>query len=159
MRLSTSLSLLCLFALPAAADPADRPVGLGVGVGVATGPNLQVMTTEHTHIDVGVGYQLDDHLRVQTDYGWRLASLASSRSINLPLYLGIGGFVSDHPGVTDGGLRMPLGLQADFTRAPLEVFGELAPELIVIQMNDHVMAGPPASALALTGLMGVRAAF
>lgn len=155
-----SLVLSSVLAVPAAADPADKNVGIGLGVGIATGPNLQLVTSMHTHVDVGLGYQLDDRLRVQSDFAWRLVSLASASWIDVPLYLGVGGFVSDHRfGPTDSGLRMPLGVQADFARAPIEVFGEVAPELTLFQVADTNMAVAPPDALAVTGLMGVRAAF
>jgi hypothetical protein len=155
-----SIPLLCAMALPVAADPADKAVGLGLGVGIATGPNLQLMTSERTHVDVGVGFEMDDRLRVQSDYAWRLASIASSASVHVPLYLGVGAFLSDHRyGATDGGVRMPIGLQADFSHAPIQVFGELSPELVVVQVVDNNMAPPPPDTLAVTGLMGVRAAF
>jgi hypothetical protein len=112
-------------------------------------------------LDIGFGYQLDNRLRIQTDYAWRLIDLSASRSVALPLYLGVGGFLTDRrSGFADGGVRMPIGLQADFARAPLQVFGELSPELVVVQVSDRTMAPPPASStLALSGLMGVRAAF
>src|SRR5262249_21054916 len=110
-------------------------------------------------LDIGLGTQLDDHLRLQTDFAWRLIDLSASHSIALPLYLGVGGFWSDHSGVSsDGGLRMPLRLQADFARAPIQVFGEVAPELVVLQVSDRTMSPAPGT-LAMTGLVGVRAGF
>src|SRR5262249_36611248 len=128
--------------------------------GIATGPNLQVLTSHSTHADVGMGWQFDDRLRVQSDFAWRLASLVSARSVHIPLYLGVGGFLSDHRiRATDGGVRMPLGVQADFAAAPIQVFGEVAPELTLVQVVDNNMSPPPPDSLALTGLMGVRAAF
>ena len=158
--ISITLSVLCTLALTAAADPADKGIGLGLGVGIVTGPNLQVLTSSTTHVDVGVGLQFDDQLRVQADHAWRLASLASSRSVHVTLYLGVGGFVTDHRrGATDGGVRMPLGVQADFARAPIQLFGELSPELVLVEMVDRTMQLPPPAPLALTGLVGARAAF
>jgi hypothetical protein len=50
---------------------------------------------------------------------------------------------------------MPLGIQADFRRAPLQVFGEVAPELALVRVVDGAMEPPPE--LALTGRVGVRA--
>jgi hypothetical protein len=158
------LSIVTLFAVatPAVANPsAEKSVGLGVGVGIATGPNLQLASSRAGQLDIGFGYQIDDRLRVQTDYAWRLIDLSGAHSVALPLYLGVGGFLTDHRwGYNDAGLRMPIGLQADFARAPIQVFGEVSPELVLVQIYDRNMEPPPAAGtLALTGLMGVRAAF
>jgi hypothetical protein len=142
----------------AQADATDKRVGVGLGVGVATGPNLQVKTSPATHVDVGVGLQFDEDLRVQADHAWRLADLSESASVSVPLYLGVGGFLGEHGSrASAGGVRMPVGLQADFAGAPIQVFGELSPELAFV-IDDDDMAPPP-DTLALTGLMGVRAAF
>jgi hypothetical protein len=157
MRFTTIALAICVLASPAFADD-DKRVGLGLGVGVATGPNLQLMTSYSSHVDIGVGLALDDRLRVQADHAWRLANFSSNRSISVPLYLGVGGFVTDrNNGVSDAGVRMPLGVQADFARAPLQVFGEFATELAFVRFTDNQMVGP--DRVALTGLMGVRAAF
>ena len=156
-----SIFTLSAFASVALADPAEKTVGVGLGVGIATGPNVQLASAHAGQLDIGFGYQLDDRFRVQTDYAWRLVDFSASRAVALPLYLGVGGFLTDHRwGYNDGGVRMPFGLQADFARAPIQVFGELAPELVLVQLYDRNMAPPPAGGtLALTGLMGVRAGF
>jgi hypothetical protein len=148
----TTTTILALVTATAAAEPAHT--GIGVGVGVATGPNLQVLTSDTTHLDVGVGLQFDERLRVQADHAWRLVDLANARSVGVPLYLGIGGFVTDRRWGVSTGLRMPVGVQADFVRAPIQLFGEIAPELALVV--DSYMEPPPE--LALTGLIGVRAA-
>jgi len=157
MRFSTVVLATSLLASPAFADD-DKRVGLGIGVGVATGPNLQLMTSYRSQVDIGVGVTFSDRLRVQADHAWRLANFSSSRSVSVPLYLGVGGFLTDRDsGASDAGIRVPLGVQADFARAPLQVFGELATELAFVRFNDDRMVGP--DRLSLTGLMGVRAAF
>src|SRR5215470_290756 len=160
MRLKLlSMVAISIFASPAFADPsAEKSVGIGLGVGIATGPNLQLATSHATQLDLGFGYELDDTLRVQADYAWRLVDLSASRGVALPLYLGVGGFLSDRrSGDGDGGLRMPIGLQADFARAPIQLFGEVAPELVVVQTTNRTMDA--SAVLGLTGLMGVRAGF
>jgi len=152
-----SIIALSFVATAAVADPAaEKSIGIGLGVGVATGPNLQVATTRDTQLDLGFGYELDSRLRLQADYAWRFVDLSSSRAVALPIYLGVGGFVTDYrAGYADGGLRMPLGLQADFARAPIQLFGEVAPELVLVQSYDRM----DVPVLGLSGLAGVRAAF
>ena len=161
MRTMIPISLVMMFASVALADPAaEKSVGVGLGVGIATGPNVQLATSHWGQLDIGFGAQLDDRVRFQTDYAWRLIDLSASHSLALPLYLGVGGYVTDRrAGYNDGGLRMPLGLQADFARAPVQIFGELAPELLLVRTSDPNMTPPAPGTMALTGLMGVRAGF
>jgi hypothetical protein len=158
-RIFISIVPLLAFASLAAADPAaEKSVGVGLGVGIATGPNVQLASWHATQLDLGFGWQLDNRLRFQSDYAWRLLDFSSSRAVAVPLYLGVGGFLNELPASnSDGGVRMPIGVQADFARAPIQVFGELAPEVVLIQSDDRRMM-PPHS-LAVTGLMGVRAGF
>src|SRR5262245_33732274 len=138
MRSLNIVTTLVTFALcgTAFADPADKRVGIGLGVGVATGPNVQVMTSNVTHLDLGMGLYYNDHIRLQADHDWRFVNLASRRSVSVPIYMGFGAFATDHAWGQDGGLRAPLGIQADFARAPIQLFGELAPELAVVQVVD-----------------------
>jgi hypothetical protein len=161
MRFVCALTMLA-FASPAIADPsAEKSVGIGLGFGVVTGPNVQLAASHVGQLDIGLGYEPDDSLRLQTDYAWRVVDLSASRAVALPLYVGVGGFYSDHrTGDTDAGLRMPIGLQADFARAPIQVFGEVAPELVLVDFVDRTMpVAPAAGTLGVSGLMGVRAAF
>ena len=161
MRTSIMIAtaLLASPALAHARPATDSSVGLGLGVGIATGPNLQVMTSSRSHVDVGLGVELGDRLRLQADHDWRLVDLAAATSVRVPLYLGVGGFLSGwDTGDSETGVRMPIGVQADFARAPLQVFGEVAPELVLLQVVDATT--PPAEdVVALTGLMGVRVTF
>jgi hypothetical protein len=155
------LSLLVLSSYAAADPAAEKSVGVGVGVGVATGPNVQLASqasSRGTQLDIGFGYELNQRMRFQTDYAWRLHDFSASPAVAVPLYLGVGGFLNELPSSNaDGGVRMPVGVQADFARAPIQVFGELAPELVLVQSFDRRMA--PADVVGMTGLLGVRAAF
>ena len=162
MRFTCSILMLLVLASSAFADPsAEKSVGVGLGVGTANGPNVQLAFSHASQLDIGLGYQFDNSLRFQTDYAWRLVDFSQSPSVALPLYLGIGGFVTDYTsGANDAGVRMPVGLQADFARAPIQVFGEVAPELVLLQNYDRTMPPPPTpGTLGVSGLMGVRAAF
>jgi hypothetical protein len=136
-------------------------VGIGFGVGVATGPNLQLKTSWSSHLDLGLGVDFDDRTRVQLDHAWRLVDIARrSPSVAVPFYLGVGGFLTDRRyGYADAGVRVPVGAQMDFARAPLQIFGELAPEVVLARMYDPSMPPPPRDPFAVTGLMGVRAGF
>jgi hypothetical protein len=162
IRSTFALLVIVLASASAEADPSvEKNVGIGVGVGVATGPNLQLKTSWLSHLDLGIGTDFDDHMRVQLDHAWRLIDIARrSSSVAVPFYVGIGGFVTDRRyGYADAGLRVPVGAQIDFARAPLEIFGELAPEIVVARAYDPSMPPPPPDPFAVTGLMGVRAGF
>jgi hypothetical protein len=161
MRTPTILiaALVAAPSLAHATPSTESRVGLGLGVGIATGPNLQVMTSSTTHLDVGFGVELGDRLRLQADHDWRLVDLSGADTVRVPMYVGVGGFFSGwDTGNTESGVRMPLGVQADFARAPIQLFGELSPEVVLLQVVDANTA-PAEEVVALTGLMGVRATF
>jgi len=164
MRTLSFLTITCmaLASSSAKADPSvEKNFGIGLGVGVATGLNVQAKTSWMSHLDLGIGADFSDRTRAQLDHDWRLIDLARhSMSAAVPLYVGVGGFVTDRrSGYGDAGVRVPFGVQADFARAPLQLFGELAPELVLAQMYDPSMPPPPRDPFSVTGLVGVRAGF
>ena len=157
-----AMMVMALGTTSAKADPSvEKNVGIGLGVGVATGLNVQLRTSWWSHLNVGLGDDFEDRLRVQVDNDWRLFDIARrSMQIAVPVYVGIGGFLTDRRyGYADAGLRVPVGVQADFAHAPLQVFGEVSPEVVLATMYDPGMPPPPRDPFSVTGLVGVRAGF
>lgn len=162
--LPISLAVLAVTSRPVRAEPApEKDVGIGLAVGVATGPNVEVRTSPWTHVAIGVGMTGRDanDLRLQLDHAWRLnGNVEPARSVAVPVYIGLGAFMIDRKwGPTDLGVRMPIGMQVEFARAPLQLFGEVAPELLAVRFQDDWMQPPSRELLNVTGLLGVRAAF
>ena len=133
----------------------DRDVGIGLSVGEPTGLSAQFdVDRARSAINLAAGLDYAEHRHVHVDYLFYPAVIGLNRSVAMPLYIGLGGFVKDHPDDfgPHGGARMPLGLELDF-RAPIQVFGELTPSLTLVETDDQM----PHRGLILTGAVGVRA--
>jgi len=127
---------LVLAAVLAAASPAhaDRgPLGIGIIAGEPTGLTGEYRLSDRTAIDMALGFDLfaDRDLYVHADFLFILPDLLGGGSVGLSPYLGPGAFlVAVHDVVL--GARVPFGLSLDFTKAPLQIFIELAPRLEII---------------------------
>lgn len=127
---------LVLAAVLAAASPAhaDRgPFGIGIIAGEPTGATGEYRLSGRTAIDAAVGFDVfaGNDLYVHADFLFILPDLLGGGSVGLSPYLGPGGFL-----VAAGdlvlGARVPFGLSLDFTKAPLQIFIELAPRLELV---------------------------
>jgi hypothetical protein len=119
---------------------ANKTFGLGLEVGEPTGLNGKYFLSESGALDFGVGwiyghYYYDDGVHLYADYLWHPTSLASSPSLELPLYIGVGVRYwdfeyCDRDFCYDGsaiGIRVPIGIAFDFNNAPLDIFLQLVP--------------------------------
>lgn len=154
LSLTAAIGIVALPAL-ASADPdtttyayADRDVAIGIAVGSTSGLSINWGYGDSA-LALTAGVDYDDHTDVHLDY---LRNIAYLRP-NFPLYLGVGGFVKDHPMDTSvhAGVRMPLGVRFDF-RQPVQLFAEVAPSLVVFDRDGHRREG-------IAGALGVRARF
>ena len=120
---------------------AIKTFGLGLELGEPTGLNGKVFVSKAGAIDFGVGwiyshYYYGDGLHVYADYLWHPASLASTSTFELPLYIGAGlrfwdfhycdQRICDYGG-TAIGLRLPVGIAFDFNNVPLDLFFQVVP--------------------------------
>ncbi len=148
MKIIQALLLLVTLsvAMPAEAAPPSNPSrwALGFMVGEPTGLTLKKWLGGPNAFDVGVG--TGPGLRLHADYLFGLARLARESSMNLDLYVGVGGVVGVNRGYCGwihgdrfchrgddafGGVRVPFGLDFVFKSAPLELGLEIAPGIWV----------------------------
>jgi hypothetical protein len=123
---------------------ANKTFGLGLEVGEPTGLNGKYFLSGSGAIDFGVGwiyrhYYYDDGLHLYLDYLWHPTTLASSPTLELPFYIGVGLRYWDfeycdepEPYCYDGsaiGIRVPFGLSLDFNSAPVDIFIQVIPVL------------------------------
>lgn len=115
--------------------------GLGLELGEPTGLNGKWFLGANHALDFGVGdlyhnfYVDGDGLHVYLDYLWHPVQLASTADFKLPFYVGVGGrlwfFNYRCPGGCDGatlfGVRVPLGIDFDLNKVPLDIFAEFVP--------------------------------
>jgi hypothetical protein len=166
---SSLLSLAGAFALVAfgsgtasAHQGAGGPVGLGVGFGTPTGFSLEIDATRNTPHDssfeLALGFDVLENAGtyVHAVYKLNLFQIAHGNTVNVPLYVGIGGYLFDYNNqIDDGinvGLRAPLGINFDFVRAPVQVFVEVALGLELLHRGDNV----PYRDLWVGGYGGIR---
>ena len=146
MRLPLAL-ILFLATLPAQAEPVSHPKGWGLGLmlGWPTGITAKQWLGGANAWDIGFG--VGPGIRLHADYLWGLAQvLPKNAEATLDLYLGVGPALSiargwcSYPyspgygcggGSVLGGVRVPLGFDVRFKKAPVALGLELAPGLLV----------------------------
>jgi len=146
-----------------------KKFGLGLELGEPDGLNGKVFVNPTGAIDFGLGYIYDhyyygDGFHIYGDYLWHPAVLASSPSLDLPFYVGVGlrlwdfhycvGNVCDYGGSAVG-IRVPFGLSFDFKNAPLDIFVQLIPVLDFLG-GDYYMRNGDRAHFGLDGSVGLR---
>jgi hypothetical protein len=145
-----NLSILMLMvavvvmALVAAVRPARAEVGIGIFVGQPTGLDLKLDLQRKTALDIVAGWKgFEDRNHDGYAHLTFLVNLGNARgsSIVVPFRLGIGGAVWDRGG--DFGddinvaVRAPFEVGIRFRRTPLEIYGEVALVLVLLDENDN----------------------
>lgn len=117
-------------------------VGLGVIFGEPTGLSAKLWTSERTAVDGAVAWSFAGNgwLHVHTDFLIHNYDLIDVSQGALPVYFGLGGFVTF---ASDLGLgaRVPFGLAYQFEDAPLDIFVEVVPGLSLFPGIGFYMSG------------------
>jgi hypothetical protein len=127
------------------ARPARAEVGVGLFVGQPTGLDVKLDLQRKTALDFVIGWNDFDDDRGRDGYAHLtfLVNLANvrGRSVLVPFRLGVGGAVFDDN--RDFGddiniaVRAPFEVGIRFRRTPLEIYGELALVVVLIDENDN----------------------
>jgi hypothetical protein len=161
-----ALSLLLTFAASNAAHATQvghgRDFGLGVTLGAPSGLSLEFfLNPKHAiNVAVGSGFYGGHALQVHVDYQWYVAKLTQTSAFELPLYIGLGGRFNfwysesdhhywggdKHNGRIGAGLRVPIGIDFQLNKVPLDIFVEVVPGLGVF----------PGVGVFVDGAVGVR---
>lgn len=116
---------------------AEGQFGLGVIVGDPTGASGKYVLSPDNAIDgaVGLGLIGGSHLSVHADLLWQF-ELERWPALSADLYLGLGPKLASKAKRGKGGVRFgargPLGVSLCFTRAPFDVFAEVAAGLWLV---------------------------
>ena len=140
--LTAAVAVLAVgWALPAAAqdieieieEEREDMVELGVTAGWPTGFSGKYWLNNRDAVQGGLAWNpTAEGLAITGDYLLHTRSLATEGAVELPVYAGIGGRVTQY---TDGddvlvvGPRVPIGVQALLTELPVSIFAEVAPTL------------------------------
>jgi hypothetical protein len=118
---------------------------IGVFVGEPTGLDIKLGLQNRGALDFVIGATSLRDGRVSYGHITYLYTLAVARgqSVNVPLRLGIGGWVA---GITEDGeafgARVPFEIALKFRRTPLEIYGEISFVLqLVHDVNDDIDGG------------------
>jgi hypothetical protein len=153
------ISLVTLAFALATPRRAHADVGLGVFIGDPTGLDLKLDLSRNTALDFVLGWHTwwwRDERRWWGDragyaHAAYLVTLfaGQGRSIVVPLRLGIGGAIYGDSDDLNVGVRVPFEVGIRFRRAPIELYGEIAPMLTFLDDGFH-------GHLDLQGGIGVR---
>lgn len=143
--------LACLAAATLSAQPGGAAgggnFGLGVVLGEPTGISGKLWLGGTSAVDGVLAWSFAQNpaVSVQADYLFHFFDLIAVPKGRLPLYVGVGAAVSisDNP---DVGVRIPGGVTYLFDTAPLDVFLEIAPILLLF----------PATTFDFSGGAGIR---
>ena len=134
----------------------DRGVGVGLTVGEPTGLSLKGWLTERAALAGAAAWSFDSNtsFHLHCDYLIHEYGFLDVGSGRLPVYYGIGARVKfdDHRHRrrrTRTGVRIPVGLNYHFERAPVDLFLEVAPTVDVA----------PKTGFGLNGAIGTRLFF
>jgi hypothetical protein len=129
--------------LAAAARPARADIGVGLFVGQPTGLDVKLGLQRKTALDIVVGWDDFDDDRSGYAHFTFLVNLANARgsSVLIPFRLGVGGAIMEDGGDfgddINVGVRAPFEIGIRFRRTPLEVYGEVALVLVLIDENNN----------------------
>ncbi|MEW6050597.1 MAG: hypothetical protein AB1644_05990 [Candidatus Zixiibacteriota bacterium] len=130
---------VALLAIPVLsfAQPRDKGFGMGAVMGEPTAINGKVWTGYSTAVDFALAWSQDNDRDFNThvDYLFHDYGVFNVTRGKLPLYYGVGGRVKDASDARVG-LRVPVGLNYLFVRAPLDAFIEVAPVLDVVPETE-----------------------
>jgi hypothetical protein len=137
--------VLVVAALLTTARPARAEVGIGLIVGQPTGLDVKLDLQRKTALDFVIGWNDFDDDRGRDGYAHVafLVNLANvrGRSVIVPFRLGIGGAVfDDNDNFGDDiniAVRAPFEVGFRFRSTPLEIYGELALVIVLLDENDN----------------------
>jgi hypothetical protein len=129
--------VLALLALPVSARA--EGFALGFFLGEPTGLDLKIDLQRRSALDVVLGItsiRNRDPLYAHLTY-LVTPFMGQGQAVRVPLRIGIGGAVYGSSGDVNAGVRVPIELGLWFRRTPLEIYGELALLLTLIDDNDN----------------------
>ncbi len=157
-----TLAALCALSVSGSAwaqGAQGHTFGLGIILGEPSGLTLKQWFNPSNALDVHLAFDFtDDALAVFSDYLFHFDAfrISSGAGVDLPLYVGIGGKLlvdandnnknNDKDTAVALGARVPIGLAVLLKKAPLEIFVEIAPGVLII----------PRTTADIDGGVGVR---
>lgn len=130
---------LLLIAVPTATARAEG-FGIGFFLGKPTGLDLKVDLQRRSALDIVLGlYTFRERGGPTYAHLTYLVTpfIGQGQTVRVPLRLGIGGAVYGNSNDVNLGVRVPLEVGLLFRRTPLEIYGEIALLLTLLDDNDN----------------------
>jgi hypothetical protein len=136
MKYLVQILVVCLV-ISVSATYAQKNFGIGIIIGEPTGLSAKLYTGSNNAFDFAAAWSFkgEGNLLLQADYVWH-----SSLAKELALYYGIGGRVIFQNNARVG-VRIPVGLDYQFTTAPIDIFLELVPILDLAPSTNFNIGG------------------
>jgi hypothetical protein len=111
----------------------NERLGLGIVLGEPVGISAKLKTGFNNAYDFAAAWSARENrtMLLQADYVWNNFDHTNVESGSIPLYYGLGVRLI-FTGVPKFGVRFPIGLNNQFTTAPVDIFAELVPILDLI---------------------------
>ena len=136
LAFAAALSAIAVFARPSEARQGGD-IGIGFQIGEPRAAlSGKLWTGSANAIDMALAFSTDhDWIMLQADYLWHHFNVIPVGAGQFPLYYGIGGtaWVSGDPGI---GVQGVVGLAYHFPAAPLDIFLDLSPGVVIIPNPD-----------------------
>jgi hypothetical protein len=130
------VTILASATMTMAAGAGSSGMGIGAVLGFPTGVSAKIWQGPTNAIDLILGWSLDDnYLSLGGDYVWHNYHLIPVSRGKFPVYYGIGGVVT-LAGSPSLGVRGVGGVEYLFPDAPLDLFLEVAPVVIIFKNPD-----------------------
>lgn len=135
-------TLAILFALQVAAHAQERGFGLGVIFGSPSGINAKQWLGPRTAIDGVVAWNVgrEEVLHLHGDYLFHDFDLIKAERGTMALYYGLGGRIRFEEDSRIS-VRIPVGMDYLFEKAPVDIFLELVPMLDLAPDTRFEMSG------------------
>jgi hypothetical protein len=124
--------------VPQLSDNGAHGFGLGVILGEPTGLTVAARPNDHNAVQGHLSWSVaHSRVRLSADYLQSVVVIDTAGEIDLPVYVGAGATLGVDGAQPWGespwlGLRVPIGLAMVPDRTPIELFGEIVPELFVL---------------------------
>lgn len=130
--------LISIFFIIQSISAQDKGFGIGIMLGEPSGISAKKWINNLNAIDAGVGWSFTENgsIHLHADYLYHNYDLIKMSDSKIPFYFGIGGrlkFKGEEKSAKGNsiGIRVPVGVAYEFSRAPFDVFLEIVPILDV----------------------------
>ncbi len=143
VRFVVTLALLVTLFSCTTTAAQDRGFGLGIILGEPTGLSFKKWRSDTTAIGGAVAWSFGkkNELHLHGDYLVHNLDVFRSQKDKLAPYYGIGGRIKIIKDESRLGVRIPLGINYIFEKAPLDIFLEFVPLLDLVPSTDFEVNG------------------